>query len=77
MFTLAFENSEEEEDYVTKKFFQALEAGTIPVALGAQNICDFAPLPDMYLHLGTLTGGAHHESEFGVAQLRDDGARVP
>ena len=53
MFTLAFENSEEE-DYVTEKFFQALVAGTIPVSLGAPNIDDYAPQPETYLHLGTL-----------------------
>ncbi|KAL3789308.1 hypothetical protein ACHAW5_010210 [Stephanodiscus triporus] len=52
-FTLSFENSEEE-DYVTEKFFQAFEAGTIPVHLGAPNVDDFAPLPDTYLHLRSL-----------------------
>ena len=53
IFTLAFENSEEE-DYVTEKFFQALEAGTVPVSLGAPNIDDYAPQPETYLHLRTL-----------------------
>jgi glycoprotein 3-alpha-L-fucosyltransferase len=53
IFTLAFENSEEE-DYVTEKFFQALEAGTIPVSLGAPNIDDYAPQPETYLHLRTI-----------------------
>ena len=53
VFTLAFENSEEE-DYVTEKFFQSYEAGTIPVHLGAPNIDDYAPLPETYLHLRTI-----------------------
>ncbi|KAJ6707818.1 ALPHA- 13 -FUCOSYLTRANSFERASE [Salix viminalis] len=39
-FSLAFENSNEE-DYVTEKFFQSLVAGTIPVVIGAPNIQDF------------------------------------
>ncbi|KAL3816813.1 hypothetical protein ACHAXA_008676 [Cyclostephanos tholiformis] len=50
VFTLAFENSEEE-DYVTEKFFQAYEAGTIPVYLGAPNVDDYAPMSETYLHL--------------------------
>ncbi|CAA0807529.1 Glycoprotein 3-alpha-L-fucosyltransferase A [Striga hermonthica] len=49
-FSLAFENSNEE-DYVTEKFFQSLVAGTIPVVIGAPNIQDFAPSPDSLLHI--------------------------
>lgn len=41
-FTLAFENISER-DYVTEKFFQPLEIGSIPVYYGAPNIADFAP----------------------------------
>ncbi|KDP42274.1 hypothetical protein JCGZ_01598 [Jatropha curcas] len=52
-FSLAFENSNEE-DYVTEKFFQSLVAGTIPVVIGAPNIQDFAPAPDSVLHIGKL-----------------------
>ncbi|KAF5751208.1 glycoprotein 3-alpha-L-fucosyltransferase A isoform X1 [Tripterygium wilfordii] len=49
-FSLAFENSNEE-DYVTEKFFQSLVAGTIPVVVGAPNIQDFSPYPGSYLHI--------------------------
>lgn len=49
-FSLAFENSNEE-DYVTEKYFQSLVAGTIPVVVGAPNIQEFAPLPGSVLHI--------------------------
>ncbi|KAI3695579.1 hypothetical protein L1987_78577 [Smallanthus sonchifolius] len=49
-FSLAFENSNEE-DYVTEKFFQSLVAGSIPVVVGAPNIQDFAPAPGSILHI--------------------------
>ncbi|XP_057527493.1 glycoprotein 3-alpha-L-fucosyltransferase A-like isoform X3 [Amaranthus tricolor] len=49
-FSLAFENSNEE-DYVTEKFFQSLVAGTIPVVVGAPNIQDFAPCTGSLLHI--------------------------
>ncbi|XP_031497002.1 putative fucosyltransferase-like protein isoform X2 [Nymphaea colorata] len=52
-FSLAFENSNEE-DYVTEKFFQSLVAGTVPVVVGAPNILDFAPAPSSILHIRTL-----------------------
>ncbi|KAL3515280.1 hypothetical protein ACH5RR_022182 [Cinchona calisaya] len=52
-FSLAFENSNEE-DYVTEKFFQSLVAGTVPVAVGAPNIQDFAPSPGSLLHIKEL-----------------------
>ena len=41
-FALAFENSRME-DYVTEKFFAAVEAGAIPVVYGAPNIAQYAP----------------------------------
>jgi len=41
-FTIAFENSNDR-DYVTEKFFQPLEAGSVPVFYGTSNIADFAP----------------------------------
>ncbi|KAJ0984526.1 hypothetical protein J5N97_002882 [Dioscorea zingiberensis] len=53
-FSLAFENSNEE-DYVTEKFFQSLVAGTIPVVVGAPNIQDFAPSPGSVLHIKQLS----------------------
>ncbi|GAB2231567.1 hypothetical protein Drorol1_Dr00010575 [Drosera rotundifolia] len=52
-FSLAFENSNEE-DYVTEKYFQSLVAGTVPVVVGAPNIQDFAPCPDGILHIKEL-----------------------
>lgn len=52
-FSLAFENSNEE-DYVTEKFFQSLVAGAVPVFVGAPNIMDFAPSPSSVLHIKSL-----------------------
>lgn len=52
-FSLAFENSNEE-DYVTEKFFQSLVAGTVPVVVGAPNIQDFAPSSGSLLHIKEL-----------------------
>ncbi|XP_030523357.1 glycoprotein 3-alpha-L-fucosyltransferase A [Rhodamnia argentea] len=52
-FSLAFENSNEE-DYVTEKFLQSLVAGSVPVVIGAPNIEDFAPAPGSYLHIKEL-----------------------
>ncbi|KAF8054818.1 hypothetical protein N665_1312s0011 [Sinapis alba] len=53
-FSLAFENTNEE-DYVTEKFFQSLVAGSVPVVVGAPNIQDFAPSPDSILHIKQMT----------------------
>ncbi|XP_058089509.1 putative fucosyltransferase-like protein isoform X2 [Magnolia sinica] len=53
-FSLAFENSNEE-DYVTEKFFQSLVAGAVPVVIGAPNIQDFAPSPVSVLHIRELS----------------------
>ncbi|CAJ1939466.1 unnamed protein product [Sphenostylis stenocarpa] len=52
-FSLAFENSNEE-DYVTEKFFQSLVAGTVPVVVGAPNIQEFAPSPGSILHIKVI-----------------------
>ncbi|CAL0331323.1 unnamed protein product [Lupinus luteus] len=49
-FSLAFENSNEE-DYVTEKYFQSLVAGTVPVVVGAPNIQEFAPSRGAILHI--------------------------
>ncbi|ORX51817.1 hypothetical protein BCR36DRAFT_582854 [Piromyces finnis] len=46
-FTLAFENSDDR-DYVTEKFFQPLEVGSVPIFFGTSNIADFAP-PHSYI----------------------------
>ncbi|XP_010263546.1 PREDICTED: glycoprotein 3-alpha-L-fucosyltransferase A-like [Nelumbo nucifera] len=53
-FSLAFENSNEE-DYVTEKFFQSLVAGTVPVVVGAPNIEEFAPSTGSILHIKELS----------------------
>jgi hypothetical protein len=47
-FNLAFENAVAP-DYVTEKFFDPLEAGCVPVYLGAPNIEAFAPADHCYL----------------------------
>jgi glycoprotein 3-alpha-L-fucosyltransferase len=52
-FSLAFENSNEE-DYVTEKFFQSLVAGSIPVVVGAPNIQEFSPAEGAILHIKEL-----------------------
>ncbi|KAJ4965872.1 hypothetical protein NE237_017721 [Protea cynaroides] len=52
-FSLAFENSNEE-DYVTEKFFQSLVAGSVPVVVGAPNIQEFAPSSSSVLHIKEL-----------------------
>ncbi len=54
-FNLAFENSIEE-DYVTEKFFDPLEAGCVPVYLGAPNIDDYAPGDHCYIHVADFNG---------------------
>ncbi|CAN7047613.1 unnamed protein product [Brassica oleracea var. botrytis] len=53
-FSLAFENTNEE-DYVTEKFFQSLVAGSVPVVVGAPNIQEFAPSPDSIFHIKQMT----------------------
>ncbi|KAJ4917578.1 putative fucosyltransferase-like protein [Raphanus sativus] len=52
-FSLAFENTNEE-DYVTEKFFQSLVAGSVPVVVGAPNIQDFAPASGSILHIKSM-----------------------
>uniref|UniRef100_A0A1J3EJ20 Fucosyltransferase n=2 Tax=Noccaea caerulescens TaxID=107243 RepID=A0A1J3EJ20_NOCCA len=52
-FSLAFENTNEE-DYVTEKFFQSLVAGSVPVVVGAPNIEEFAPSSDSFLHIKSM-----------------------
>ncbi|KAF3518830.1 hypothetical protein DY000_02059054 [Brassica cretica] len=52
-FSLAFENTNEE-DYVTEKFFQSLVAGSVPVVVGALNIEDFAPASGSILRIKSM-----------------------
>lgn len=51
-FYLAFENSNEE-DYVSEKVYHALEAGVLPVYMGAPNVADFVP-PDSLVRADTF-----------------------
>lgn len=50
LFVLAFENSEID-DYVTEKFFGALEHGAIPIYRGAPNIDEFLPGDDAIINV--------------------------
>jgi hypothetical protein len=54
-FNLAFENAVAP-DYVTEKFFEPLEAGCVPVYLGAPNIEAFAPADHCYLSTADFEG---------------------
>ena len=49
-FYLAFENACGK-DYVTEKFYDALEEGTIPVYLGAENIEELSPSEHCYINV--------------------------
>lgn len=52
-FTLAFENSCEP-DYVTEKYFQAIEAGSVPVVIGATTTPDFQPSNNSIIYIRSL-----------------------
>ena len=54
-FNLAYENSIES-DYVTEKFFDPLEAGCVPVYLGAPNIERYAPGDHCYINAADFAG---------------------
>ena len=43
----------QEEDYVTEKNAQALDAGSVPLVIGATNIEDYAVAPNSMLVLQT------------------------
>ena len=42
-FCVAYENSKHVTGYITEKIFDCLEAGTVPIYWGADNICDYIP----------------------------------
>ena len=44
----------QEEDYVTEKFAQALEAGSVPIVIGPLNIGDYEPAPGSVLVLNSI-----------------------
>jgi hypothetical protein len=54
-FTLAFENSITD-DYVTEKFFDPFNVGSVPVYLGAPNIADFAPGEHCFVDVAAFSG---------------------
>lgn len=49
-FSIAFENAIAK-DYVTEKFFEPLQAGSVPVYLGAPNIDEFAPGSNCFINV--------------------------
>jgi hypothetical protein len=55
-FCLALENSTEV-DYVTEKLFNAFQAGSVPVYLGAPNVDEFAP-PGSYINAADFSSPA-------------------
>jgi hypothetical protein len=44
-FYMSFENAFDDWDWVSSTFFRTLDAGTVPVYLGAPNILKYAPGP--------------------------------
>lgn len=52
-FTIAFENSIAV-DYVTEKFFEPLEVGSVPIYLGAPNIDEYAPNPKSFINVNNF-----------------------
>lgn len=52
-FCFAMENSVER-DYVTEKVYDGLDAGCLPIYLGAENIADFVPVPGSVVEYNLL-----------------------
>ncbi len=42
-FSFSYENTENIRGYITEKIFDCFHVGTIPIYLGASNICDYVP----------------------------------
>eukprot|EP01080_Neovahlkampfia_damariscottae_P001082 gene1082-10601_t len=53
-FHLAFENSHNH-GYVTEKYFQSLQVGTVPVVVGAPDIEEYQPSENSILHIRNLS----------------------
>jgi len=70
-FYLAFENSAVD-DYVTEKFFQALVAGAVPVVMGLENIADFAPAPNSFIHVSDFASPAALAEYLKFLDANDD-----
>ncbi len=82
-FTLALENAVDR-DYVTEKFFQPLQVGSVPVYRGAGNVARFAPAPSSYIDADDFPGPAAlaqflqsmtDEQYAGYHEWRDRGPR--
>lgn len=71
-FNLAYENAIEA-DYVTEKFFDPLEAGCVPVYLGAPNIERYAPGDHCYIHAADFSG-PQALAEYLIALSEDESA---
>lgn len=53
-YTIAFENTAED-DYVTEKFWEPLQAGSVPIYRGAPNIADHAASEASFINANNLT----------------------
>jgi hypothetical protein len=71
-FTLAFENSITD-DYVTEKFFDPFNVGSVPVYLGASNINDFAPGEHCFVDV-TAFRGPRELAVYLLELVEDDAA---
>jgi len=70
-FTLAYENSRTR-DYVTEKFYDPFEAGSVPVYLGAPNLADFVPGEHCYVDVDQFNG-PRDLAEYLKRAAADDG----
>eukprot|EP00961_Rhodomonas_salina_P050720 680994-Rhodomonas_salina.2 len=71
-FALAIENTREH-DYVTEKVFDVLEAGVVPIYLGAPNWQDFLPMHNAIIDASAFET-PHDVAEF-VRELASDEGR--
>ena len=71
-FTLAFENSRDE-DYVTEKFFDPLWVGSVPVYLGAPNVEEFAPGDRCFINVADYPD-PHALATYLLGLARDEAA---
>ncbi len=44
----------QEEDYVTEKYAQSLETGSVPIVIGPPNIADYEPAPGSVLAIHSM-----------------------
>ncbi len=53
-FSLCYENTKNIRGYITEKIFDCFHVGTLPIYLGASNICDYVP-PDCFIDMRDFT----------------------